>query len=407
MENSASAPRLLTLVLLTGLTVLSLNMFVPSLAHIAQALRADYSLVSLAVSGYLGITAIVQLIVGPLSDRFGRRPVLLAALVVFIVGSVGCMLASSIWVFLTFRALQAAMISGWVLALAVIRDTAPEQEAASLMGYVSTAMAVAPMLGPVLGGALDELLGWRSNFVVLAGFGVAVLGLCWVDLGETNQSPSSTFGAQLRSYPELLRSGRFWGYALCMTFSTAAFYVFLAGAPLVATALGVSPAALGFCMGTITAGFALGSFLSGRHARRYRLTTMMIAGRVAACTGLVAGLALFLAGYLNASTLFGATVFAGFGNGLTNPSANAGALSVRPTLAGSASGLSGALIVGGGAVLASITGALLTKQHGAYELLGMMLLCAALGLAAALAVRRIDRRCSSGSEDRLPFVQSE
>lgn len=394
-QAADSPPRLFTLVLLAGLSVLSLNMFLPSLANIAEAFRADYSLVSLSVAGYLAITAALQLIMGPLSDRFGRRPVLLAGLAIFILASLGCMLAADIWVFLICRVLQGAIISGWVLSLAVIRDTAPEREAASLMGYVTMAMAVAPMLGPMFGGALDELFGWRSSFLVFAGFGMAVLGLCWVDLGETNNTRSETFAKQFQAYPELLRSRRFWGYALCMTFSTGAFYAFLAGAPLVAeTVLVLSPAALGFYMGTITAGFMLGGFLSGRYAKRYPLTTMMMSGRIVACAGLIAGLVLFRAGFVHVVSLFGAAVLVGLGNGLTMPSCNAGALSVRPALAGSASGLSGALTVAGGAVLSSITGAILTPENGAYALLGMMLFCSLMGLIAAIYVLRIERRAA-------------
>lgn len=393
MAPATSPPRLPTLVLLTGLSVLSLNMFLPSLANIAAELQADYSLISLSVGGYLGVTAVLQLVMGPLSDRFGRRPVLLAALAVFVVASLGCMLATDIRVFLGFRMLQAVMISGWALSMAVIRDTVPEREAASRIGYVAMAMAVAPMLGPVLGGVLDELFGWRSSFLVFAGLGAAVLILCWVDLGETHKMPSETFGKQLRAYPELFRSGRFWGYAMCMMFSTGAFYVFLTGAPLVSeTVLVLSPAMLGFYMGTITAGFLLGSFLSGRYAKRFPLTTMMIAGRLVASAGLALGLVGFLAGYVHVLLLFGATVFAGLGNGLTMPSANAGALSVRPGLAGSASGLAGALTVGGGAVLTSITGAILTGEHGASQLLGIMLFSSLMALATALYVLGIDRR---------------
>lgn len=156
--------------------------------------------------------------------------------------------------------------------------------------------------------------------------------------------------------------------------------------------LALSPATLGFYMGTITAGFALGSFLSGRYAKRHALTTMMICGRLVACAGLLLGLGLFLAGFVHAISLFGATVFAGIGNGLSSPSSNAGALSVRPGLAGSAAGLSGALAVGGGAALSSITGAILTEENGAYALLGMMLFSSLMALLAALTVLRIDRR---------------
>lgn len=392
MLAATSPPRLFTLVLLSALSVLSLNMFLPSLSNIAEAFQADYALVNLSIAGYAGMTAVMLLIMGPLSDRFGRRPVILVGLVIFILASLGCLLATNIWVFLLFRMLQGAIICGWVLSNAVIRDMVPAREAASLMGYLAMAWAVAPMLGPMFGGALDELFGWRASFLAFVGFGVAIFALCWVDLGETNKTPSGTFMKQFQAYPELFRSRRFWGYALCMAFSTGAFYAFLGGSPLVAkTVLALSPATLGFYMGTITAGFAVGSFLSGRYAKRYPLTTMMISGRIVACAGLMVGLALVLAGVVNVISLFGATVFVGLGNGLTMPSSSAGALSVRPKLAGSASGLSGALTVGGGAVLSSITGAILTEENGAYALLGMMLFSSLMALVAALYVLRIDR----------------
>jgi len=390
---ATTPPRLVTLVLLTALSVLTLNMFLPSLSNIAETFQADYALVNLSIAGYAGMTAVLMLIIGPLSDRIGRRPVLLGGLVIFVVASLGCLLATNIWVFLLFRMLQGVIICGWVLSNAVIRDTVPTQAAASLLGYLAMAWSVAPMLGPLFGGTLDELFGWRASFLAFIGFGVAILGLCWVDLGETNKTPSDTFMTQFQSYPELFRSRRFWGYALCMAFSTGAFYAFLGGAPLVAvTVLAMSPATLGFYLGTITVGFTLGSFLSGRYAKRFPLTTMMISGGLVACAGLTVGLVLVLAGIVNVISLFGATVFVGVGNGLGIPSSNAGAMSVRPELAGSASGLSGALTVGSGAVLSSITGAILTEANGAYALLGMMLFSSLMALAAALYVLRIDRR---------------
>ncbi len=393
LHAATTPPRLITLVLLTGLSVLSLNMFMPSLSNMAVDFQADYALVSLSIAGYLAVTAVLQLVMGPLSDRFGRRPVLLTAMGIFALASVGCVLATDIWVFLAFRLLQGAVIAGWALSRAVIRDIAGPREAASLMGYVSMAMSIAPMLGPLFGGVLDEFFGWRASFVAFAGFGLATFLLCWADLGETNRHRSTTFSQQFRSYPELFRSRRFWGYSLCMASSTGAFYSFVAGVPLVATTLfALSPGMLGFYMGTITVGFFLGSFLSGRYARRHALTTMMIAGRLAAAAGLIAGLLLFAVGVVHEFALFGATVFVGFGNGLTIPSSSVGAMSVRPALAGSASGLSGALTVGGGALLSSTTAALVDESTGAYALLGMMLFCSLAGLTAALSVRAIDRR---------------
>ncbi|MYD78818.1 MAG: multidrug effflux MFS transporter [Gammaproteobacteria bacterium] len=385
-------PRLITLILLNGLAISSLNLFLPSLPGIAVEFEASYALVNLSIAGYAAMTAILQLVLGPLSDRFGRRPVILFGLLVFSLASLGCLLATNITSFLFFRMMQAAIISAHTVSYAVIRDSSQERKAASLMGYVAMAWAIAPMLAPVLGGTLDELFGWRASFWAFLLLGTAIFGLCLFDLHETNIHPSKTLHEQFQSYPELLRSRRFWGYALCMAFSTGAFYAFLGGAPLVASTLfDMSPARLGLYMGSITAGFIFGSFLAGRYAARYPLTTMMISGRVVACAGLLTGFVVVLMGHLNEFTLFGACIFVGIGNGITMPSSSSGALSVRPKLAGSASGLSGALVVAGGAAVSAITGSVLTDGSATYGLLGTMLVSSALGLGAALYVLYVDR----------------
>lgn len=390
---TAPPPRLSTLILLCALSVLPLNVFLPSLSNIAREFQADYALASLSLAGYAVVAATLELVMGPLSDRFGRRPVALASLAAFTVGSIGCALAADIWSFLAFRLLQAAVTSCYPVSMAVIRDTTGRQAAASRIGYVAMAWALAPLLGPTLGGVLDQALGWRAIFWSLALAGAALFTLCWFDLGETNKAPSATLRLQFRAYPALLRAPRFWACALCMAFSAGGFYAFLTGAPLVAAAVfGLPPAALGLYIGTITAGFMFGSFLSGRYAGRYPLATTMIAGRIVACAGPVIALALFFADVGHAAALFGPCMLVGVGNGLTMPSANAGALSVRPDLAGSAAGLAGAMTIAGGATLSSITGAVLTEDNAAYALLSMMLLSTTIALLAALYARMLDRR---------------
>lgn len=370
---AATPPRLATLICLTGVSTLSLNMFLPSLVAIAEDFETSYAIVSLSIAGYLAVTAVLQIAIGPLSDRFGRRPVLLTALVIFILASIGCALSDNVWVFLFFRLLQGAVIAGSALSPAIVQDTLPAKQAASLLGYISMAMAVAPMLGPMLGGALDELFGWRSSFLTLIVIGSALFALVWTDLGETNKFPMETFGRQLRAYPALLKSQLFWGYALCMAFSVGAFYIFLAGAPLVARVLfDMSSGTLGLYLGSITVGFFFGSLIAARLAKRYSLAAMMLAGRLVACIGLLVGLTLLATGTVHEASVFGATIFVGIGNGITIPSCRAGAMSVRLDLAGSASGLSGALTVGGGAVLTWMSAAIVTEDIAAWGLLGMM-----------------------------------
>ncbi|WP_425080784.1 multidrug effflux MFS transporter [Ruegeria arenilitoris] len=393
MRAASSPPSLVTLVFATAISVLTLNMFLPSLARMAGDFQVDYALVNLSVAGYLAVSAVLQLIMGPLSDRFGRRPVLLICMSVFVVASVGCVLAESIWAFLGFRLLQAAVVAGPVLSSAAIRDMHSPNEAASKLGYVAMAMALAPMLGPMLGGALDGLFGWRAGFVLYSGLGAGMLLLLWVDMGETNTNRSSTFAAQLREYPHLFRARRFWGYALCASFSIGGFYSFITGAPLVAAAwFDLSPAMLGLGIGIITGGFMVGNFITGRIAARTPLTTMILIGRIVASTGPLLGLLLFLADLGSVWVFFGSAIFVGFGNGLTNANASAGLMSVRPKLAGSAAGLSGAMIVALGAVLTSLTGLWVSPDNGPFLVLGMMWACSFAGLLAVVYVRWVDRQ---------------
>lgn len=387
-----SAPHLATLVLLSGLSVISLNLFLPSLPGMATDFGVGYGLVSLAVTGYAAVTAVLQTVMGPLSDRYGRRPVMLAALLLFTLASLGCVLSTDIATFLVFRALQGAIITGHAVSLAVIRDTAGARRAASLIGYLASAWAVAPMLAPLVGGLLDTGFGWRASFWLFTLCGAAVLLLCWIDLGETNANTTRSAGRPGQGYRTLLRSRPFWGYAVCMAFSTGAFYAFITGAPLLAEAVfGLPPLLVGIAIGSITGGFVAGSFLAGRYAERHPLVTMMIAGRIVACAGLSLGLVLVALGVQHPMVVFGACMAVGLGNGVTMPSSNAGVMSVRPDLAGSAAGLAGALTVGSGALMAGVTGLVVTAANAVWALPAVMLLASLIGLAGALAVRSADR----------------
>ncbi len=381
----APPPHFLTLVAMTALATLSLNMILPSLPAIAAEMEASYATVNLMIGGYLAMTALVQIIAGPVSDRVGRRPVVLTALGVFTLASALCLLATDIRLLVAARFLQAAVIACSAMSLAIIRDTDSTGQAAARMARLSMAMAVAPMIGPVLGGALEQVFGWRAAFAVYTVAGFGLLALVWRNLGETGTSRGGGFGAMARDMACLARIARFWGYAICSVFSVGAFFIFLTGAPLVASrAFGLSPAAMGLVLGSITAGFFLGSALSSRFSTRAGLVRMVLAGRIVACIGLSLGLVAYGLGLMTLVTYFGATVFVGIGNGLTTPSANAGMLSLRPELAGNAAGLSGAMIVAGGAGLSTLTGLILRPESAAPMLLALLLAACLIGLTAAL-----------------------
>jgi DHA1 family bicyclomycin/chloramphenicol resistance-like MFS transporter len=387
-----SPPHILTLVALASIGALNMNMFLPSLPSMAADFGAEYAVVQLAVSAYLAATAALQLVIGPLSDRFGRRAVMLGALTVFLAATLGCVLATTVEAFLAWRLLSAAVVAGLVLSRAAVRDMVGPAEAASMIGYVTMGMALSPMVGPMLGGALDQVYGWRATFVLLLSLGAFVLWLTWRDLGETHHRRSSSMLEQVRAYPELARSRRFWGYALTAACASGAFFAFLGGAPYVASdVLGMSPAESGFWFGSLAIGYAFGNFLSGRFTAMVGLNRMMLAGTLIAVAGVASSLYIFSHGYATALGFFGPLALVGVGNGLSMPSSNAGMLSVRPKLAGSASGLGGALMIGGGAALSALSGALLGPGTGPYPLLYVMLASSSLSVLAVAYVLYVEK----------------
>lgn len=384
-------PHLVTLVVITAASIVSLNMFLPSLANMASEFNVSYRVMNISVAGYLAVTAILQIIIGPLSDRYGRRIVLLSSVIIFCLSTVGCIFSSNIWWFLFFRILQGAMISGTALSRAIVRDMMDSKEAVKVLSIIAMAMAIVPMLAPMIGGFLDELYGWRTNFWVYLIMGLCLLILIWFDLGETNTKKSETLYKQLSTYPKLFKSGQFWGYSICMSASVACFYGFLSGAPLVATkVLNLPPTELGLFIGTTSLGFFIGSFLSTKLNIYFNLTQMILFGRIIAVLGISTGLILVLMGYVSTLTIFGSMVFIGLGNGFSLPSSHVGIMNVRSDLAGSASGLSGAMAVGFGAVVATLMGLILTAENGAYNFLLILLITKLISLFAACYVHVLE-----------------
>ncbi|MGQ2907199.1 MAG: multidrug effflux MFS transporter [Aliihoeflea sp.] len=392
-HRAATPPHIFTLVMATASSALAMNVFLPSLPAMARHFDADYSVVQLAVALYLVATAVLQLLIGPASDRFGRRPVLLSCFAVFLFGTLAAVFAPTIEILLACRILQAFSAAGMVLSRAIIRDTVGPDQAASKIGYVTMGMTLVPMIGPIIGGFLDEIYGWQSTFLLTLAFGMTAFAIIWIDLGETNLRPSASLFAQVRSYPELIKSERFWGYTLTAAFTSGTFFAFLGGGPYVASEIfGLSPSQYGFYFGFVSVGYMVGNFLSGRLSSRLGINRMLLTGNIVAATGMSVPLLLYFAGYVSPASLFVPVMFVGLGNGMTLPNAMAGIVSVRPHIAGSASGLGGAMQIGGGAGLSMLAGALLGPETGPAPLLWVMLASSCLGIVAALYVLNVAAR---------------
>lgn len=347
-SKSIVRPSILILVAVTAVNPLALNLYIPSMPSVQSEFAASASMVQLTLSlGLLG-TAFIQLLIGPLSDQFGRRPILLGGLVIAVLASFYCALAPSLDHLIFARIVQVAGgAAGLVLGRAIVRDTHSTNEAASMLGYVTMGMAMAPMIGPVIGGILDDLWSWRAGFHFTGLFSLAVLIAAWINLSETNQYIGQAKGAKdlLRDYRQLLGMRPFWVYTAVSAFAAGTFFSFLGAAPYVSRALfDMSPTEYGLYFILVAGGYSLGNFFSGRYSALVGLYRMMLVGNLltlAACSVLVI---LSLMSIESPQILFAAMFFLGIGNGVTLPNSNAGVVSVMPRLAGSSSGLSGSLV---------------------------------------------------------------
>ena len=385
--DRATPPHIITLILLAGVAGLAMNVFLPSLPNMALHFETECWVLQMSVAAYFAMNAVLQILIGPVSDNLGRRPVVLWGLLLFTVASIGCIYAPNATVFLMFRMCQAIIVTAMVLSRAIIRDVVSADKAASLIRYVTMGMAVVPMLGPMLGGLLDETFGWQASFwlMALSGFGMFVL--CYFDQGETKRATGETLRQQFGHYPELFSSPRFWGYSIASGLTSGAFFAYLGGAPYVGTEIfKLSPAILGFYFGAPALGYFIGNFLSGRYSMRIGINNMVLYGTIIATIATVASLLVFSIGQGSPASFFGFMTIVGIGNGLTIPNATSGMLSVRPHLAGTASGLGGAIMIGFGAILSALAGIILTGSVTALPVLWLMVARTLSGLISAIYV---------------------
>ncbi|MDC0634566.1 multidrug effflux MFS transporter [Planktomarina sp.] len=391
-------PSMLTLVLLASISMLAMNSFLPSLPSMATHFGTTTAIMGLSVAIYLGSSAVLQILVGPLSDKIGRRPALLWSLGIFIFASFACVFAQDTAVFMTLRAIQAFAACTMVLSRAIVRDTNDTQTSASKIAYIAMGMAITPMFAPALGGFLDNWFGWQANFWMLGGVGTLIWILTYFDQGETVPPSTEGFREQLKEYPELLTSRRFWGYCLASAFSGGAYFAYLGGGPFVGSfVFNLSPEQLGIYFGTPAIGYFAGNFISGRYSVRFGIDAMILSGLNIILVGMTLSLILSYLCYASVNSFFGFMIFVGLGNGLCLPNATAGMLSVRPHLAGAASGLGGSISIAGGAALSTVAGAILVPGSTEMPLLLLMWASSLAGVILILSVRRRNKKLVLGT----------
>ena len=333
---------------------------------IAVAFDTTYGTVQSVLTVYLFGFAGAQLVYGPLSDRFGRRPVLLVGLLLYIAGTLTCLFAPIVEVMIAGRLVQAiGGCSGMIMARAIVRDVYDREGSATTLASVLTAAALGPMVAPLIGGYLQAWFGWQANFMVLLAAGIGILIACWFLLNETlgERRPMASPIDMVLDFAKLMRFPSFWGYTCQPAFNAAVFFAFVGGAPYVLVEiLGRPPQEFGLYMLSVP-----GMFVAGNFACR-RLTPLIGSERMIqlACVGSligVAGLAALLwTNYLETWALFAPMSWIALINGFSQANSVSGVISIDPSRAGAAAGLSGFLHVTMGAMAALIVGNLLSDS---------------------------------------------
>lgn len=381
----AYAPLIVLLTALAALGMLSTNIYLPALPVIGAALKADADAVRLTLTVYLAVFAVCQLIAGPLSDRYGRRPVLGFGLALFLMATLVCATAQSIEMLILGRALQAVgACAASVTGRAMARDLFDGAGLSKALGLIMTGVAVAPGFGPLLGGLLQEGFGWRMPFYAVALVGLIVFVITFARLGETRPQNAARpgLGGAFAAYGSLLNNSVFLLPGLATTAALGALFAFFAGAPgLFIAAYGQSPTEFGLTSSaTVFAVFAGGwtapklmRRVGAGHAVRVGFLVLSVGGALLwAQTTALPGLW---------PAIFATTVFL-YGIGIVNPLTVAAALQPFPQRAGVAAALIGALQMAGATLGAALVN--LLPLAGNQPMPAAMLLMALLGLVAAL-----------------------
>ena len=373
---------------------MSMHILLPSLPGLQRVFATDFATVQLTLTLYLVGLAGAQLVYGPLSDRFGRRPVLLAGLSLYLGGSLVCVLAPTIEVLIAGRIVQAiGGCAGLVLGRAIVRDLFERERAASMLAYITMAMVVAPMLAPTVGGFLEVWFGWSAIFIFFIGAGASVLLAAALFLPETHDARPEVSGPYQMavSFAALLGRRTFLGYAFHLAFATGVWMSFIGGAPYVTIELlGCSPNEYGLYFIAAAAMYAVGNYTAGRISQRVGSDRMILAGNCVATFSAVMLGGFVVGGAITPFTLFFSVAVLSFGQGLSIPNAFAGAVSVDPQRIGAASGLAGFLQMAIAAACSFLVGALLAGT--AVPMAAMMIALAVLAFAAPVLGLRTARK---------------
>ena len=364
-------PRMLILLIssLVAVGALAIDLYIPSFPAMAADLAADPTRVELTMGAFLMGYALSQLVYGPLSDRFGRRHVLLLGMVIFVLSSFACAFAPDVDTLIALRFLQAfGACAGPAVGRALVRDLYELEQAARVFAYIAMVMIIVPILAPLLGAWFEILFGWRAHFAFMTLAGMLLLAASYACLGETNRfrDPTATRPAQMaRNYFELLSNARFMGYSLSIAFAFAGVFAFVTASSFVLIELlALDPRVYALLFGLTAMGYAAGSYLSSRLIPRIGFDATIFLGGAIFLVSAVVMHGLAVGGIFNATAICVPMTALSIGNGMMIPNCQAGAIAPFPRMAGAAAAMMGFMSMGG----AGIGGALVARFHDGTQL---------------------------------------
>ncbi len=373
---------ILLLAMVSALGPVAMQILLPGVPIIKESFAVSTGVAQLTLSLSMAAIALATLAYGPLSDRYGRRPVLIAGMSIAVIGSLLCMVAPTIELLIAGRFVQAAGGAvGMVVARAIVRDVYDARESASVIATLVMVMVVMPMVSPAVGGELMVRFDWHSVFLLVAVISAVLVVLLWLQLPETLQTPVAFSGLRdlLRTYGRLWQDRSFRGHSLCVSFVSVVFFAFISAAPEIMVSVLQRPAnEYGYYFIIVPLGFMAGNYLTRYFGRRHSLQRMIRVGSSVCIAGLVLALVLQLLGIAHPAALFLPVALAILGNGITLPNAQAGALNAAPSLAGSASGLTGFMQMAFSAVAAQAVA--LIFNGTVYPMLLLMLAASVVSL---------------------------
>jgi MFS transporter, DHA1 family, multidrug resistance protein len=356
-RQHVKTPPLWLLALITLNGTLAMHIFVPALPAAARDLGGAASAAQMTLSVYVVGLSMGQLTYGPISDHFGRRPVLMFGMILYTVASLAALAAPTMGALIVARLFQAlGGCSGLVLGRAIIRDGAVGEMAARRLSLMNLMTMAGPGLSPLIGSALVAVTGWRSIFALVSLLGLAGLALIWRLLPETGGHGGNVAGV-LRNYARLLKSRGFIGYAIGGGCATTSMYAFLGAAPFIFETQLHRPAdEIGLYLAVNIVGIWFGSLTASRLIGRAPMGRLMVAGSLITCVSAAAFLALAVSGALGVASILTSMLILCFGAGIASPTALAQALSINPKIPGSASGLYGFVQMIIGAICTALAG---------------------------------------------------